>query len=108
MTDTARHENGDASRRRIALWNGVLTALLAAMILQALYAINWAGKVEQRVVTVEGAVTRLERTAGIAVQNAAKLDALEGRMAQSDDDTTARLDRIEDKLDRLIERLFSQ
>jgi hypothetical protein len=76
------------------------------------YGINWAGKLEQRVATLEAsleaATVKVERTAGVAVQNAAKLEAMEDRITQSSRDTTARLDRIENKLDRLIEQTFDR
>jgi uncharacterized coiled-coil protein SlyX len=103
---------GNGSGRRFNFWHGVLTTIIGALVVQAVYGVNWAGKLEQRVATLEasleGVTVKVERTAGIAVQNAAKLDAMEDRITQSNKDTTARLDRIENKLDRLIEQTFDR
>lgn len=102
----------NGSGRRFNFWHGALTTIIGALVVQAVYGINWAGKLEQRVATLEASLEatagKVERTAGISVQNAAKLDAMQDRITQSSKDTTARLNRIENKLDRLMEQLFSR
>ena len=76
-----------------------------ALILQALLAIRWGGQIETRVERNERAIERLEAIARAAIATQERVEGLRAQIAQDRTAVSARLDRIEQKVDRLLGRM---
>lgn len=84
-----------------------LIGMALALVTQAGAIIWWAAKVDSRVLAVEGHITTLQSADGASLAErrvaADRLSRVETEFTASKNEVNRRLDRIEQKIDRILE-----